>query len=123
MATYIITLGKSGKRIKLQGNSLDELSMLIAAELPEEWYGMCIQKETGPNEQPSFMCNAVKSYYDELNDNKTPLEHATLHMLEHVRHNQPELKHWTWDPYERDEVCVAYKLKDGLERKLIKEID
>lgn len=123
MATFIVHLGKSNKRFKLQANSCDEISLAIAAELPEEWYGMSIQKETLPGEQPTFMCNAVKLYYDETGDRRTPLEIATQHMLEHIRHQQPELKHWTWDPYERDEVCVAYKLKEGLERKLIKEID
>lgn len=120
--TYIVHLGKSNKRFELQGNSLDEISMLIAAEMPEEWYGMSIQKKTLPGESPTFMCNAVKDYYDAVGDHKTPLEITTLHMLSRVRLNQPELLHWTWDAEERDEVRTAYTLVEGLKRNLIKEV-
>lgn len=123
MATFIVQLGKSNKRFKLNANSCDEISLLIAEEFPEEWYGMSIQKETLSDEPPTFMCNAVKEYYDEISPNMSPLEIATQHMLSHIRHQQPELKEWVWDSQERDEVCIAHTLKEGLEKNFIKEIE
>lgn len=123
MATFIVHLGKSNKRFKLQANSCDEIALLVAAEMPDEWYGMSIQKETLPGEPPTFMCNACKEYYDEIADGKTPLEIATQHMLQRTLSLQQNLAFWAWDPAERDEVRRYHSLKYGLENKLIKEID
>lgn len=123
MSTFIVHLGKSNKRFKLNANSCDEISLLIAAELPEEWYGMTVQKETLPDEPPTFMCNAVKSYYEEIAPNMSPLELATQHMLSGICHRQPELREWVWGSDEREEVCIAHTLKEGLDKGFIKEID
>lgn len=122
MAKFTVTLGKSNVSFKLNANTCDEISLLIAAELPHEWYGLTIVKDTLPDEQPTFMCNAVKSYYDEMYPNCEPLELATKHMLSSIRHQQPELKEWVYDYSERDDVCIAHTLVEGLQKGFIKEI-
>lgn len=122
MAVFTVQLGKSKTEFKLNANSCDEISLLIAAELPEEWYGLFIQKDTTSDEPPTFMCNCVKSYYEECCPNMSPLELATNQMLSHIRHQQPELREWVWDYSERDEVCIAHTLKEGLNKGFIKEI-
>lgn len=56
---YSVKLG-SGKVINLTANSLAEIEMLVAMDMPEEYYGMSITCK----DAPEFLLIPVKEYFE-----------------------------------------------------------
>ena len=78
---FKVTLGKSKRALELEARSMSELEMLIASDLPEEYYGMSIVAV----DAQMFTCIPVKEYFE--GSNKTPLELATNALLSGARLN------------------------------------